>query len=116
MGYNATYTCPTQMRVGTISIGYADGYLRAFAGNGMVLSDNMEMPVVGRVSMDLVTVDIAMARHLNEGDWVEINYDLNKASQATGFSQYELLTNLGCRYDKIWQKMSRRFLTSYNKS
>ena len=102
VGYNATYTCPTQMRVGTISIGYADGYLRAFAGNGSACNQGRELPVIGRVSMDLVTLDISTAPDLKEGDWVEINYDLAKASRATGFSLYELLTNLGGRFERFW--------------
>ena len=102
VGYDAAFTCPTQMRVGTISLGYADGYLRAFAGNGTVLIDNIEMPVIGRVSMDLVTVDISRAPQLGDGEWVEIVYDLGKASHVTGFSQYELLTNLAGRFERLW--------------
>ena len=102
VGYDAAFTCPTQMQVGTISLGYADGYLRAFAGNGTVLIDNIEMPVIGRVSMDLVTVDISRAPQLGDGEWVEIVYDLGKASHVTGFSQYELLTNLAGRFERLW--------------
>ena len=102
VGYNGTFTCPMQMRVGTISIGYADGYLRAFAGNGSASDQKRKLPVIGRVSMDLVTIDLSTSRDLNEGDWVEMNYDLADASQATGLSQYELLTNLADRFEKRW--------------
>ena len=102
VGYNGTFTCPTQMRVGTISIGYADGYLRAFAGQGCASAQGRELPVIGRVSMDLVTIDLSLALDLNEGDWVGVDYDLAEASQATGLSQYELLTNLGTRFERRW--------------
>ena len=102
VGYNGTFKCPTQMRVGTISIGYADGYLRAFASNGSAFDQGQKLPVVGRVSMDLVTVDLSTASDLKEGDWVELNYDLAEASSSTGLSQYELLTNLGTRFERRW--------------
>jgi alanine racemase len=102
VGYNGTFSCPSQMRVGTVSIGYADGYLRAFAANGAASSQGRELPVIGRVSMDLVTLNLSTAPHLQEGDWIEIRYDLANASQATGLSQYELLTNLGTRFERQW--------------
>ena len=103
VGYNGTFKCPTKLRVGTISIGYADGYLRAFAGYGSASDQGQKLPVIGRVSMDLVTLDISVAPHLKEGDWVELNYDLALASISTGLSQYELLTNLSDRFERTWQ-------------
>lgn len=102
VGYNATHVCNKDTRVGTISIGYADGYLRAFSGKGVAQSGEHELPVIGRVSMDLVTLDIGAAPHLREGDWVQIDYDLAAASALTGLSQYELLTNLGSRFARNW--------------
>jgi alanine racemase len=102
VGYNGRFSCPTQMPIGTVSTGYADGYLRAFAANGSASDQGQELPVIGRVSMDLVTIDISMAPSLKEGDWVEMNYDLAQASSSTGLSQYELLTNLGTRFNRRW--------------
>lgn len=102
VGYNGTFTCPRQMRVGTASLGYADGYLRAFAGNGSAYHHGRKMPVIGRISMDLVTIDLSISPDLKEGDWVDIVYDLAKASCSTGLSQYELLTNLGTRFERQW--------------
>jgi alanine racemase len=102
VGYNATYICAQPSRVATLSIGYADGYLRGFSGKGMVRVAGIELPVIGRVSMDLVSVDITAANGLGEGDWVDIAYDLPTASRASGLSQYELLTNLGKRFERRW--------------
>ena len=102
VGYNATYICREETRVGTISMGYADGYLRAFSGNGMARADGLALPVIGRVSMDLVTLNLTAAPDLREGDWVDIEYDLVAAAALTGLSQYELLTNLGSRFARIW--------------
>ena len=103
VGYNATHVCKMDTRIGTISIGYADGYLRAFSGKGMAHSHGLPLPVIGRISMDLVTLDISAAPDLREGDWVDVEYDLRAASAQTGLSQYELLTNLGSRFARIWR-------------
>jgi alanine racemase len=96
--------------VGTISIGYADGYLRAFSGKGMARADGLDLPVIGRVSMDLVTLNLNAAPALREGDWVELEYDLVTAAALTGLSQYELLTNLGSRFARVWSQPSGRIL------
>jgi alanine racemase len=102
VGYNGTFTCPANMRVGTLSLGYADGYLRAFSDKGEAGYGNQKLPVIGRISMDLVTVNLSSAPQLGEGEWMDIDYDLVPASQAAGLSQYELLTNLGDRFDRNW--------------
>ncbi len=103
VGYNATHVCREETRMGTISLGYADGYLRAFSGKGMAWVDGYELPVIGRVSMDLVTLDLNAAPALREGDWVNIEYDLVTAAALTDLSQYELLTGLGTRFARIWR-------------
>ncbi len=103
VGYNATHVCLEDTRMGTISLGYADGYLRAFSGKGRAWVDGHELPVIGRVSMDLVTLDLNAAPALREGDWVNIEYDLVTAAVLTGLSQYELLTGLGTRFARIWR-------------
>jgi alanine racemase len=102
VGYNATYICSKTTRMATLSIGYADGYLRSFSNIGKVIIRGIEASVIGRVSMDLITVDISAVPDLVEGDWVDIQYDLMGASRLTGLSQYELLTGLGSRSQRIW--------------
>ncbi len=102
VGYNATHRCDQSTRVATLAIGYADGYWRGFSGKGIVRFGGIELPVIGRVSMDLVTVDASAVAHLNEGDWVEVDYDLPEASLLSGMSQYELLTGLGARSERLW--------------
>ena len=101
IGYGGTYVAPVDMRVGILNIGYADGYLRAFASTGRALAGDAECALVGRVSMDLVAVALGDAP-VGEGDWLAIDYDLRRASAATGLSQYELLTGLGRRYQRRW--------------
>jgi alanine racemase len=99
VGYNATWTAPADTDVAILNIGYADGYWRGFSGSGRALHDGEALPVLGRVSMDLTAVDVT-GRAVAEGDWLDIDYDLPRASASSGMSQYELLTGLGSRFDR----------------
>ena len=100
VGYNATFVAERPMRVGTVALGYADGYLRCWSAKGAVLADGQRLPVLGRVSMDLISIDLTDAPQLKEGDWVEAEYSLPEASTVSGLSQYELLTALGLRFSR----------------
>ncbi len=100
VGYNATFTAPAPMRVGIISMGYADGYLRCWSGRGQVHWQGKRLPVLGRVSMDMTIIDLSAAENCGEGDWVGLEYALPEASATSGLSQYELLTLLGRRLDR----------------
>ncbi|MEJ5975953.1 alanine racemase [Novosphingobium sp. PS1R-30] len=100
LGYNATFTAPAPMRVGTIALGYADGYLRCWSGKGIMLSQGRRLPVLGRVSMDMTIIDLSAAPDLREGDWVEAEYEPVAAAAQSGLSQYELFTLLGARFGR----------------
>jgi alanine racemase len=101
IGYGATFTASRAMRAAILNLGYADGYLRAFAGHGTARHGDVICPLVGRVSMDLVAINLGSA-DVAEGDWIEVDYRLDLAARATGLSQYELLTGLGSRYQRRW--------------
>ena len=98
VGYNATFTARAAMRIGVISMGYADGYLRCWSGRGHLVHRGVRLPVVGRVSMDMTIVDLAGAPDCSEGDWLGLDYALPEAAASSGLSQYELLTLLGRRF------------------
>ena len=100
VGYNATWTAPRDTQVAIVNLGYADGYLRAFSDRGSAADGRL--PVIGRVSMDLVALDVGAMPELSEGDWIAIDYTLPAAAAASGLSQYELLTGLGGRYGRVW--------------
>ncbi|GAA0329270.1 alanine racemase [Sphingomonas oligophenolica] len=102
IGYNATFTAPADTEVAILNIGYADGYFRGFSNSGTALAEGRELPVLGRISMDLVAVDVDGAPQLAEGDWLALDYALPKAALQSDMSQYELLTSLGARFDRIW--------------
>lgn len=102
IGYGATWTARDATEAAIVNIGYADGYLRCFAGKGSARVGDAALPLIGRVSMDLVALDCSAAPNLAEGDWVQMDYDLPSAAEATGLSQYELLTGLGDRFERRW--------------
>lgn len=101
VGYGGTWVAPRDSRVAILNIGYADGYARAFSGRGRVRAGDHWLPVVGRVSMDLLAVETAGVG-VAEGDWLALDPDLPAAAAASGLSQYELLTALGRRYARRW--------------
>lgn len=100
VGYNTTFISSKPMRIGTIAMGYADGYLRCWSGSGIFRSGASRVPVLGRVSMDMTIVDLTNVPDITEGDWLEADYDLPNAAVASGLSQYELLTLLGRRFSR----------------
>jgi alanine racemase len=102
-GYGATFTAEIDTEAAILNIGYADGYLRGFSSQGAAFAGEFALPVLGRVSMDLIAVGCDAAPGLSEGDWVEIDYDLPSASKQSGLSQYEILTTLGSRFERVWR-------------
>jgi alanine racemase len=101
IGYGATFVASRPTRVAVLALGYADGYPRALAGAGFARVGDTRLPVVGRISMDLMCVD-AGNTPIAEGDRIEVDFDLGRAGTATGLAQYELLTRLGDRYTRRW--------------
>jgi alanine racemase len=101
-GYGATFVAREDTEAAILNMGYADGYLCGFSSHGSAFAGEYALPVLGRVSMDLIAVGVDAAPGLREGDWVEIDYDLPSASKQSGLSQYELLTTLGSRFERRW--------------
>ncbi len=97
VGYNCEFVADKAMRVGTVSIGYADGFLRSRGPGASMLHRETSLPLIGKVSMDMVVVDLSNAPDIHEGDWLGVPYDLPDAARESAVSQYELLTVLGRR-------------------
>jgi len=102
VGYSGTWIAERDTPIAILNIGYADGVLRGFSNRGQAFAGDVALPFVGRVSMDLIAIDISAAPDLAEGDWVTIDYDLPRAAAASGLAQYELLTSLGDRFERVW--------------
>lgn len=98
VGYNAAFTADRPVRAATVSLGYADGFLRCWTGRGVLRHGDVALPLLGKVSMDMVVADCTAAPDLREGDWLDLPYDLPEAAGRSGLSQYELLTGLGRRF------------------
>jgi alanine racemase len=103
VGYGAGHRVTGPARIATVGAGYADGYLRAAGGRGHVSFEGVRLPIVGRVSMDLITVDVSAlppGRPI-PGDTVTLIGDavtLDEVARAAGTIPYEILTGLGRRY------------------
>ncbi len=102
IGYGATYTVPAPAKYATVSVGYADGYLRSLTGGGVVVINGQRCALAGRVSMDSVVADIS---HLKTapvaGDWAELigpDLPVDEVAAMAGTIGYEILTSLGQRY------------------
>jgi len=114
VGYSAAHTLSKPMRIATIACGYADGLLRAITSRDkypapVVYIDNHPATIIGRVSMDLITLDVsAVPRDLAvRGGWVEVIGDrvtIDDLSDRAGTIGYELLTRLSNRIHRIYSE------------
>jgi len=107
-GYNARWTAHGRRRLATIGLGYADGFPRS-ASCGPIGADvfvgGTFCPVVGRISMDLSIVDVTDAEPVRRGDRVEVlgeNISVDDLGAWAGTIGYEVLTNLGRRYRRVY--------------
>jgi len=104
VGYGNTYTANTAQRIATISAGYADGLIRAIGENGRVYAGDTPCNVVGRVSMDLITVDVSHLEDLPETLAVLTEHQgVDDVADMAGTIGYEILTSLGRRYVRHYE-------------
>jgi len=105
VGYGAGFTADKPMTIATIALGYADGVLRAAAANARAMVRGRAVPFVGRVSMDLVTLDVT-GMDVAVGDMAELfgpALKLDEAASSWGTISYELLTGLSHRIPRIYR-------------
>jgi alanine racemase len=97
VGYGGTWTCPEDMRVGVVGIGYGDGYPRHAPSGTPVLLGGRRVPLVGRVSMDMISVDLRPLPEARVGDlatlWGE-GLPVDEIAERAGTISYELLCRL----------------------
>jgi alanine racemase len=103
VGYGAIHRFARQARLATIGVGYADGYMRALSNRGGVYIGDRRASIVGRVSMDLLTVDISdiPEEQARPGAWVDLigpRNPVDSVAAEAGTIGYEILTSLGRRY------------------
>jgi len=101
VGYGATWHAPADTRIAILNLGYADGYMRLLAPGAFATLGDRMLPLVGRISMDLIAAEVGGA-DVGEGDWLRLDFDLPRLSARSGLSQYELLTGLNLRFERHW--------------
>ena len=102
VGYGATYRTSQKSRIATIAIGYADGYFRNLGNKAYCTINNKRLPVVGRVSMDMITVDVTSLgqEECKRGDLATLiggDITLDEVATHADTIAYEILTSIGRR-------------------
>lgn len=109
VGYGAAFRAAQRTRLATVSVGYADGYLRALSGRSFGAVGGVKVPLAGRVSMDMLTFDISglPAGAVQEGDFLELagpTISIGELARHGGTIGYEILTRLGSRFARRYRK------------
>lgn len=112
VGYGAAHRVTRRGRIATIAVGYADGYARALGATGMIGTVAGTAPVVGRVSMDLITADVTDLPEaaVAPGTLVDLigpHRDVDQVAREAGTIGYEVLTSLGRRYARLYREGGR---------
>jgi alanine racemase len=106
VGYGATHHVRGARRIAVIGLGYGDGLPRQLSNRGEAAVAGMRVPIVGRISMDLTTIDITdLPRHVDVGDWVEFfgpTLPIDAVAARAGTISYELLSQLGQRLERTY--------------
>lgn len=110
VGYGTTFRTSRPSRIATLPVGYADGYSRLLSNQGEVLVRGRRAPVVGRVSMDLVTVDVTGIPDAQLGDEVILlgsqgveTVSAEELAQRTGTISYEVFCRVGKRVPRLYR-------------
>ncbi|WP_417483630.1 alanine racemase [Maricaulis salignorans] len=103
-GYGAIFTATREMRIATVATGYADGLLRACGDGGFGRIGGVKVPIIGRISMDLTTLDLSdVTAPVVPGDWVSfLGDDLEPMAAAAHTITYEFLVRLGLRFRRVY--------------
>ncbi len=108
VGYGATHRIKRKGRIATLGVGYADGYLRSISGRGFGYLGDIRVPLVGRVSMDLITFDVSDVPEniAHPGALIDLigpHNPIDDVAEAASTIGYEILTSLGPRYHRVYE-------------
>lgn len=105
IGYGARFVCPRDMIIGVIAIGYGDGYPRSAQDGTPVLVNGTRCQLVGRISMDMITIDLQACPHAQVNDPVILwgnGLAIEEVAQHTNQSPYDMLTAVQSRVKFHW--------------
>ncbi len=105
VGYNFTYKATQKMTVATLAMGYADGLPRTLSNNGKLFYGNIPCPILGRVSMDLVTVDISNLPKIPHHLYLfSSEYEVEDFAKDCKTISHEVLVNFGERIRRVYSE------------
>jgi alanine racemase len=109
IGYGAMFTAPAAMRIGVLAAGYADGIPHRLSNRGQVIAAGRLTPILGAVSMDLTTIDLTHAPHLQPGDAVTLlgregdaAIDAQQMARTAGTISYSVLCGIHARVHRVY--------------
>jgi alanine racemase len=105
VGYNGAWIARRPSRIGTVAVGYADGFPRSLSNRAVACFDGRRVPLVGRVSMDLTTFDLTDEPAAGVGAWLDLigpALAVDEVAEQAGTNGYEILTSLGRRYRRVY--------------
>jgi alanine racemase len=105
-GYNQTYRAKIDTVTATIPLGYADGVKIKISNIGHVFYKNIKLPMIGRVSMDLMIIDVTKVKNkIKVGDYLEVfgkNITLDDFAKISDTSPYDIITSISDRCEKVY--------------
>ena len=120
LSYGRTYRAKEKRIIATLPIGYADGYPRVLSNKGNVIINGKLAPIVGRICMDQMTVDVTDIKDIEIGTEVTvigkscgISIDFDSIANACGTITYEILCNISTRVPRVYLKDNTVFHTEY---
>ena len=103
VGYSATWVAKRPSQIATISAGYADGLIRAMGPRARLFAENRAVPVAGRISMDMIGVDVTdLAAPPEALNLLGPLQSVDTLADCAGTIGYEILTSLGARYRRVY--------------
>src|SRR6185369_5740629 len=109
VGYGGSFRAPRPMRIGVLSVGYADGLPHRLSNKGRILADGKSAAILGTVSMDLTTVDMSHSQSLKPGDEVTIlgqegdaKQDAQQIARLAGTISYNILCAISVRVRRVY--------------
>ena len=109
VGYGGSFRASRDMRIGVLSVGYADGFPHRLSGKGRVIASGKHAAILGTVSMDLTTIDLSAAPHLGPGDDVtllgqegETRLDAQQIARLAGTISYNVLCGISARVRRLY--------------
>ncbi len=110
VGYDSTFTTDHNIRAVTIPVGYGDGYLRSMSHKAEVLIKKKRYPVIGKISMDQIIVNLEQGSAYNGDEVILLGRDgtnsitCEELADWAGTNPYEILTNINTRVPRIYKK------------